>query len=42
MQEVLLILVPFFALQSLGEVLGERNLVRVFLEGRRNPVEDGR
>jgi hypothetical protein len=39
---VLLILVPFFAFRSLGEVLGERNLVRVFLEGRHNPVERGR
>ena len=27
---VLLILIPFFAFRSLGEVVGERNLVRVF------------
>jgi hypothetical protein len=27
---VLLILIPFFAFRSLGEVIGERNLVRVF------------
>jgi hypothetical protein len=30
----LLILFPFFAFQSLGELLGERNLVRVFIEPR--------
>lgn len=30
----LLILFPFFAFQSLGELLGERNLVRVFTERR--------
>jgi hypothetical protein len=29
-----LILVPFFAFRSLGEVVGERNLVRVFLQPR--------
>jgi hypothetical protein len=27
---VLLVLIPFFAFRSLGEVVGERNLVRVF------------
>ncbi len=27
---VLLILIPFFAFRSLGEIVGERNLVRVF------------
>ncbi len=32
---VLLILIPFFAFRSLGEVVGERNLVRVFLMPRR-------
>jgi hypothetical protein len=31
---VLLILIPFFAFRSLGEVVGERNLVRVFLHPR--------
>jgi hypothetical protein len=31
---VLLILVPFFAFRTLGEVVGEDNLVRVFLHGR--------
>lgn len=31
---VLLILIPFFAFRSLGEVVGERNLVRLFLEPR--------
>jgi hypothetical protein len=30
----MLILVPFFAFRSLGELLGERNLVRVFTERR--------
>jgi hypothetical protein len=30
----LLVLIPFFAFRSLGEVLGERNLVRLFLEYR--------
>jgi hypothetical protein len=33
---MLLILVPFFAFRSLGEVVGERNLVRVFFRPRRN------
>ncbi len=28
---VLLILIPFFAFRSLGEVVGERNLIRIFL-----------
>jgi len=31
----LLILIPYFAFRSLGEVLGERNLVRLFIERRR-------
>jgi hypothetical protein len=31
----LLILIPFFAFRALGEVLGERNLVRLFLQPRR-------
>jgi hypothetical protein len=31
----MLIFVPFFAFRSLGELLGERNLVRVFVEPRR-------
>ena len=30
----LLILIPFFAFRALGELLGERNMVRVFLEPR--------
>ena len=30
----LLILIPYFAFRSLGEVLGESNLVRLFLEQR--------
>jgi hypothetical protein len=33
---VLLILIPFFAFRSLGEVVGERNLVRVFFLQRHN------
>jgi hypothetical protein len=33
---MLLILVPFFAFRSLGEVVGERNLVRVFFRPRRS------
>ncbi len=33
---VLLILIPFFAFRSLGEVVGERNLVRVFFMPRHN------
>jgi hypothetical protein len=32
---MLLILIPFFAFRSLGEVVGERNLVRVFFRPRR-------
>jgi hypothetical protein len=32
---VLLIFIPFFAFRSLGEVVGERNLVTVFLRPRR-------
>jgi hypothetical protein len=31
----LLILIPFFAFRTLGEVLGERNMVRLFFEPRR-------
>jgi hypothetical protein len=31
----LLILIPFFAFRALGEVVGEGNLVRIFLEQRR-------
>ncbi len=31
---MLLILIPFFAFRFLGEVVGERNLVRIFLEPR--------
>jgi hypothetical protein len=33
-----LILVPYFAFQNLGEVLGNRTLVRLFLVDRRTPV----
>jgi hypothetical protein len=33
---VLLILIPFFAFHSLGDVVGERNLVRVFFLQRHN------
>jgi hypothetical protein len=33
---VLLILIPFFAFRALGEVVGERNLVRVFFLQRHN------
>ena len=33
---VLLVLIPFFAFRSLGEVVGERNLVRVFFLQRHN------
>jgi hypothetical protein len=32
---MLLILIPFFMFRALGEVVGERNLVRLFLEPRR-------
>lgn len=35
---MLLVLIPFFAFRSLGEVVGEHNLVRVFLWPR-NRVE---
>jgi len=31
---IFLVLVPFFAFRSLGEVVGEQNLVRVFLHSR--------
>ena len=37
---VLLILIPFFAFRTLGEVVGEDNLVRVFFHGR--PASDHR
>jgi len=30
----LLILIPFFAFRALGEVVGERNLIRLFFEQR--------
>lgn len=30
----ILILIPFFAFRALGEVVGERNLVRLFFEQR--------
>jgi hypothetical protein len=33
---MLLILIPFFAFRSLGDVVGERNLVRVFFLQRHN------
>jgi len=33
----LLILIPFFAFRALGEVVGERNVVRLFFERRRPP-----
>jgi hypothetical protein len=32
---MLLVLIPFFAFRSLGEVVGEHNLVRVFLHPRK-------
>jgi hypothetical protein len=35
---MLLILVPYFAFHNLGEVLGDRTLVRLFLVDRRTPV----
>lgn len=35
---MLLILVPYFAFQNLGEVLGGRTLARLFLVDRRTPV----
>jgi hypothetical protein len=31
---VLLVLIPFFAFRSLGEIVGEQNLIRVFLHSR--------
>ena len=34
---VLLILIPFFAFRTLGEIVGEDNLVRVFFHGRASP-----
>ena len=37
---VLLILIPFFAFRSLGEVIGERNLVRVFFLQRHRADAD--
>jgi hypothetical protein len=37
----LLILIPFFAFRALGEVVGERNLVRLFFAQRRRlPAQD--
>jgi hypothetical protein len=36
----LLILIPFFAFRALGEVVGERNLVRVFFYPRRTVDND--
>jgi len=30
----LLILIPFFAFRALGEIVGERNLIRLFFEQR--------
>ena len=35
----LLILIPFFAFRTLGELVGEQNLVRVFLYPRHSPNE---
>ncbi len=37
---VLLILIPFFAFRTLGEVVGEDNLVQVFFH-RRRPADTG-
>jgi hypothetical protein len=37
---MLLVLIPFFAFRSLGEVVGERNLVRVFFRPRRSGEAD--
>jgi hypothetical protein len=37
---VLLVLIPFFAFRSLGEVVGERNLVRVFFLQRHSTDAD--
>jgi hypothetical protein len=34
---VLLILIPFFAFRTLGEIVGENNLVRVFFHRRISP-----
>jgi hypothetical protein len=34
---MLLILIPFFMVRAIGEVVGERNLVRLFFEPRRAP-----
>jgi hypothetical protein len=34
---MLLILIPFFAFRALGDLVGERNLVRLFFEPRRAP-----
>lgn len=38
---VLLILIPFFAFRTLGEIVGEDNLVRVFLHSRPSPLSPG-
>jgi hypothetical protein len=37
---MLLILTPFFAFRSLGDVVGERTLFRLFFEPRRRSVQD--
>jgi|SRR5579862_685463 len=37
---IFLVLVPFFAFRSLGEVVGEQNLVRVFLHSRTSSAAD--
>jgi hypothetical protein len=37
---MLLILIPFFMFRALGEVVGERNLVRLFLEPHRVPTRN--
>ena len=39
---MLLILIPFFMIRALGEVVGERTLVRLFFEPRRKPGTGGR
>jgi hypothetical protein len=38
---MLLILIPFFAFRSLGEVVGERTLVRLFFEPRTSKTPSG-
>jgi hypothetical protein len=39
---MLLILIPFFMFRAIGEVVGERNLARLFFESRRAPQGSGR